>query len=343
MGLLTARELLSLGWRVTVYEKLSEAEHDRSTSFAAGGMLAPFSELSSADELVFKLGLDSIELWRTIAGELREPLFFKTSGSLFLYHQRDKAYFDQATKRIFQFATEDEARLIDVGQLEPELKDTFAQGLYLPREGHLDNRQLMPLLVRQLETQGVRILFDETVQDLRPYVVETAKGSLLYDIVIDCRGIGAMQDNSDLRGVRGESFLLHAPEVTIERPVRLMHPRYAVYIVPRGDHDYYVGATNIESASETAVTVRSSLELLSAAYSVHKGFGEATIKDILHGVRPAFRNNVPRISFEAGLVAINGLYRHGFLLAPVLARAFRNFLQDAPVEYAEQLFSFVRG
>lgn len=343
MGLLTARELLSLGWRVTVYEKLEQLQYRRSTSFAAGGMLAPFSELESADDLIYQLGIHSIPLWQKIIDELPAPVFFKTNGSLFLSHQRDVPHFENATRRIFHQRDESEAAWVKVKDLEPELGEAFERGLYLPKEGHIDNRQLIPLLASQLEGNGVRFLFGEDVQELRPYVVETAKGSLLYDIVIDCRGIGASSDNTDLRGVRGEAFLVHAPDVTISRPIRLMHPRYAVYIVPRANHHYYLGATSIESASEAPVTIRSSLELLSAAYSVHKGFGEAGIVEVLHGIRPAFQNNSPRITFEAGLVSINGLYRHGFLLSPVLAEAFKKFLQDEHVEHADQIFRFVRG
>lgn len=343
MGLLTARELRSLGWRVTVYEKHPELLYRRSTSFAAGGMLAPFSELESADELIFKLGVQSLPLWKEIIDELPAPVFFKANGTLFLSHQRDIPHFENATRRIFHQAEDSAVNWVSVQDLEPELGATFDRGIYLPKEGHIDNRQLIPLLASQLEADGLRFLFGEDVQELRPYVVETTKGSLLYDIVIDCRGIGAAADSSDLRGVRGEAFLVHAPDVNITRPIRLMHPRYAVYIVPRANAQYYIGATSIESASEAPVTVRSSLELLSAAYSVHKGFGEASIVEVLHGIRPAFGNNAPRINFEAGLVSINGLYRHGFLLSPVLARAFKNFLQDKAVKYGDQIFSFARG
>lgn len=343
MGLLTARELLSLGWRVTVYEKLEQLHYRKSTSFAAGGMLAPFSELESADELICKLGVAAIPLWKKIIDELPAPVFFKSNGTLFLSHARDIPHFENATRRIFHQRDESEVSWVNVRELEPELGDAFERGVYLPREGHIDNRQLIPLLASQLEGAGVRFLFGEVVQEIRPYVVETVKGSLLYDIAIDCRGIGSAADNTDLRGVRGEAFLVHAPDVSITRPVRLMHPRYAVYIVPRANNHYYLGATSIESASEAPVTIRSSLELLSAAYSVHKGFGEAGIVEVLHGIRPAFNNNAPRITFEAGLVSINGLYRHGFLLSPVLAEAFKNFLQDENVDYADQIFRFVRG
>ncbi len=343
MGLLTARELHALGWKVSLYEKLAHPDYRRSTSFAAGGMLAPFSELESADELIFKLGLNSLNLWQNIIDELPAPVFFKTNGTLFLSHQRDLPHFENATRRIFHMSEKTDVRKVRVSDIEPELGEAFESGVFIPREGHLDNRHLLSILASQLEGEGIRFLYGEQVQELRPYVVETSKGSLLYDLVIDCRGIGASEDRSELRGVRGEAFLLHAPDVNITRLIRLMHPRYAIYIVPRANSNYYIGATSIESASEAPVKVRSSLELLSAAYSVHKGFGEASILEVLHGIRPAYPNNAPRISWEAGLVSINGLYRHGFLLSPVIARAFRNFLEDKPVDHADQIFSFVRG
>ena len=66
---------------------------------------------------------------------------------------------------------------------------------------------------------------------------------------------------------------LHAPEVSLRRPVRLMHPRYPLYIAPKPDHVFVIGATEIESEDTSPASVRSTLELLSAAYSLHSGFG----------------------------------------------------------------------
>jgi glycine oxidase len=62
------------------------------------------------------------------------------------------------------------------------------------------------------------------------------------------------------------------------------------------------------------------MELLGAAYALHPAFGEAEIVEAGVGVRPAFADNLPRVSREANQVSINGLYRHGFLLAPAMAR-----------------------
>lgn len=149
-----------------------------------------------------------------------------------------------------------------------------------------------------------------------------------FDVVCDCRGLGARDLFPDLRGVRGELIYLHAPEVEIIRPIRLIHPRYRLYIVPRPNNVYIIGASEIESEEMSPISVRTTLELLSAAYSVHPGFAEARITGSSVNCRPAFSDNLPRISYREGLLSINGLYRHGFLLAPILAEGATSIIEN---------------
>ena len=137
-----------------------------------------------------------------------------------------------------------------------------------------------------------------------------------YDYVFDCRGLGAKQAEPLLRGVRGEVARLYAPEVNLTRPIRLMHPRYPIYIAPKPNHQFVIGATEIESQDRGKVTVRSALELLSAAYTVHSGFAEGRIESLQSGLRPAFADNRPKVTKQGRVISINGLYRHGYLLAP---------------------------
>ena len=136
--------------------------------------------------------------------------------------------------------------------------------------------------------------------------------------MFDCTGYQARVHFPDLRGVRGESIYLHAPDVRITRPIRLLTPRYPVYIVPLPDNIYIVGASEIESEDESPISVRSSLELLTAVYSLHPGFAEARILETCVGIRPALPSNLPQVKTKPGLTAINGLYRHGFLLLPAM-------------------------
>ncbi|MGE0856086.1 MAG: FAD-dependent oxidoreductase, partial [Hyphomicrobiaceae bacterium] len=123
---------------------------------------------------------------------------------------------------------------------------------------------------------------------------------------------------------------VHAPDVTLSRPVRLLHPRHPLYVVPWPGNRFMIGATVIESEDDGPATVRSALELLGNAYALHPGFAEASILDIGAGLRPAFPDNVPRIYLKdhGRVIRVNGAYRHGFLLAPVLAKVVGAVLDD---------------
>ena len=67
---------------------------------------------------------------------------------------------------------------------------------------------------------------------------------------------------------------------------------------------------------------------MGTAYALHPGFGEAQILETGAGVRPAFPDNVPRAIVRDGgrRIFVNGAFRHGFLLAPVLAEAVAGYL-----------------
>ena len=150
-------------------------------------------------------------------------------------------------------------------------------------------------------------------------------------IVIDCRGLFARDTQPDLRGVKGEMVIVETDEIVLSRPVRLIHPRWPLYIIPRANNQFMIGATSIEREDD-GVSVRSALELLSAAYAVHPAFGEARIVEIGSGLRPAFPDNLPRIAIDNRKIAVNGLYRHGFLLAPALAELTLGYVERGVID-----------
>lgn len=147
---------------------------------------------------------------------------------------------------------------------------------------------------------------------------------------LDCTGVAA--NLPELRAVRGEMALLHCPDVQISRSIRLLHPRVPLYLVPRGEGVYMIGATMIESASERAPSLRSLSELFGAAFALHPGFAEARVVETGAGLRPAFPDNLPRLVARGGTLFLNGLFRHGFLLAPAMA-----------AQVAQHFFSGDRG
>ncbi|MSO68456.1 MAG: FAD-dependent oxidoreductase [Pseudolabrys sp.] len=285
------------GCKVSLYER-SDASMTQATSHWAGGMLAPFCESEAAEPLITRLGLRSLDLWRDA---LPQTPF---NGSLVVAHARDRADFER-----FARLASGHKRIgaAEIAELEPDLGGRFNDGLFFAQEGHVDPRQVLPALHAVLRSSGVPIEFKSA-----------AAPRDIDGLVIDCRGIAARDDCPELRGVKGEIILIETPEIALSRPVRLIHPRWSLYVVPRAGNRFLIGATSIECEDE-GVSLRSALELMSAAYAVHPAFGEARIVDFGAGLRPAFPDNLPRIVVDDSRITVNGLYRHGFLLAPALA------------------------
>ncbi|WP_396589164.1 FAD-dependent oxidoreductase [Bermanella sp. R86510] len=314
-GSLLAFQLLRNGFQVDIYQP--ETEHATCSEVAAG-MLAPTSELEHGSEQVFKLGLRSLELWPSIISELKQqsgvPLYIDQAGTLVLSHAQDEASLKQFYNSLYYSLgnqVQDYCQSVSVREKEADIV-SFQKGYWLPHEAHINAPLTLNALHQYIKTQAT--WYNKQAENLLPHNVDGQH----YDWVFDCRGLHAKYDIAQMHGVRGERILLHAPDVTLTHMVRLMHPRYRLYIVPRPDKHFVIGATEIESDDGSPMSVRSALELLTAAYSVHKGFSEARILDLATQVRPATWDHEPYIDSQSGLTRINGLYRHGYLLAPAL-------------------------
>jgi glycine oxidase len=306
-GLACAVELAERGAAPEVLER-GERLGAGCCSWYAGGMLAPWCERESAAPEVATLGLESLLWWAArFPGTVRR-------GSLVVAHGRDAGELRQFARRTEHYEWLDGE---GIAALEPDLAGRFSQALFFPEEGHLDPRAALTALAARVTSLGGSIRFGADANACRDAELSAQSRG---DAVVDCRGLEARDVLPDLRGVKGEMLIVRLPDVSLSRPVRVLHPRVPVYIVPRGDGHYMIGATMIESDQPTRITTRSMLELLGAAYALHPAFGEAEIVEIGTGVRPAFPDNLPRVRRIGGTVYVNGLYRHGFLLAPALAR-----------------------
>lgn len=330
MGRLLALKLSDIGAQITLFDKDAEEGYG-SCSMAAAGLLTPFCELEKSDPLIFQLGNDAVKNhWPTIIHALSHPVFFQTTGTLIVAHPHDKPELERFINLIknrteltghYKKLSHD-----DIIRLEAEI-NKFDDGYYFTEEGQLDNQTLLASLRDELHKKNIAWFPNTEVQDVHNHNIILKNETLSFDWVFDCRGLGAKSLFTDLRGVRGELIWVQAPEVHITRPVRLLHPRYSLYIVPRPHHQYILGATEIESEDNSAISVRGALELLSAAFYVHPGFADARIINTVTQCRPAFPNHLPQIKYDDGLIAVNGLYRHGFLIAPVLVEEIVRYLQ----------------
>ncbi|OJY63875.1 MULTISPECIES: glycine oxidase ThiO [unclassified Rhizobium] len=295
-GLTVAHELVRRRAEVTVSDRNLDFRH--AASWLAGGMLAPWCERESAEAAVLERGRDSADRWDAIL-----PGKVVRNGTLVVAASRDQNELKRFAGRTAGYRWLDEQ---DIAILEPLLAGRYRHGLFFPQEAHLDPREVMQSLKDGLLAKGVT------------FVGQVAEDDGFSEIV-DCTGAARIGESPALRGVRGEMLYLQTHEVTLSRPVRLLHPRVPIYIVPRDKGLFMVGATMIETDFKGPIAARSLMELLNAAYTVHPAFADATVVETGAGIRPAFPDNLPRVTREGKTTSINGLFRHGFLLAPAMA------------------------
>lgn len=335
LGRLVTQQLLQSQWKVTLFDEGSP-DAEKSAAYVAAGMLAPWTELLKSEFSVFEAGLEGLKRWPNILAQLNTPVPFDQEGTVIIAHDNDRAelvrFREHLLSKLNGFPLE--GRLLtreELKNLEPELK--FASAFFLSQEAHLDTRILLHALL-DMNANNLQCHFNNEVLRVDPHTIQTSRNTFTFDWVFDCRGSTAKASFDNLRTVRGEAIYLQAPEVILRRPVRLLHPRYPVYIVPKGHNIYYVGASEIESDDDSCISVRTCLEFLSAAFSLHSGFAEGRVIETMVGKRPAFPDHLPRIAWRDGLIRMNGLYRHGLLLAPVLVEEAFALLNNKPFRFA---------
>lgn len=326
-GRLCALQLARAGRTVALIER-DGPDGRGAAAYIAAAMLAPLAESAISERSVVEMGMASVPLWRALIDTLPAPVFFQQDGTLVVWHAGDRNEATMFASRVRAVAPADavqaQFRAVDgdtIAELEPALAGRFRQGLFIGGEGQLDNRMVLDALRAALEAEAVHCVWHAGEVD-----VSSLPGlGLEAGLVLDCRGLGARRDWPALRGLRGEVVRIHAPGIRLHRPVRMLHPRYPIYIAPKPGDVYVIGATELESDDMSPMSVRSALELLSAAHSLHPAFGEARILELNVQCRPTLPHNLPEIIAEhvrdVPVVRVNGLYRHGFMIAPAVTQA----------------------
>ena len=296
-GLTSAYMLAKAGAEITI--SAPDDSPRGAASWYAGGMLAPYCERESAEARVEELGLQTMKWWAETLPDL-----VTHHGTLVVAPQRDSAELNRFSERTGGH------RIIDgdeIAKLEPDLAGRFNRGLFYETEGHIDPRKALLALKQKLA-------------DMNAHFVDVGANEDGFDFIVDATGIARLGQDKDMRGVRGEMLLVHNTEISFSRPIRLVHPRIPLYIVPRDNGIFMIGATMIESNDDRPITAHSMMDFLNAAYTIHPSFGEADIVEIGVGVRPAYEDNFPRVKQDGNHIYVNGMHRHGYLISPEMAR-----------------------
>ena len=337
MGRVLSMRLHQSGYSDLTLIDRDNHEGKQSPAYIAAGMIAPYSESVCGGTSIYQLGVDSLSLWKSYLSSLNANGLYNDSGTLLfappnfkneLKHYINKINFSTNQNNYYQVLNN-----FALNSLEPEL--SYNEAYYLPHEGVLNAREVFSEIGNYLKNNINWEINSIVTSNNESNTIKVNDISRKFDLVIDCRGLGSRELIPSLRAIRGEIIRVYAPNVNISRPVRLFHPRHSIYVSPYKDNHYTIGATEIEASDSSPISIRSTLELLSMAYDIHSGFAEARILEMNTNCRPTLTNNLPQIKANNDFISINGLYRHGYLLAPILSETVIDYLKTGNKQYSE--------
>lgn len=328
MGRLTALKLIPHGHDITLLEANS-FDHPHNAAAISAGLVSPLSEALFTPAETVALGFQSYQQWPQLLNLVTEidpqhqTIDFIANGSLAVSFPEEQECLLALRKNLLQQLGEykNDMQMLynhEVTEIETGL-ERFETALYLKHEANICNAEFISASSRAIRQHA-------SIVDHWPLKGNGQELKSQYDWVVDCRGAGAVTaqsyaDNQQhpLQALRGEVIRVRAPKVEISHPVRVIQQRLNVFIAPKPNKVYVVGATEFNKHSSRSVTVRSSLDLLTTLYALHPGFADAEIIEATVGQRAIYKNQQPSISQHENIISVNGLSRRGWLVGPAMA------------------------
>ncbi|MBY0441945.1 MAG: glycine oxidase ThiO [Mycobacteriaceae bacterium] len=307
IGLSIARRAARAGWSVRVHRTGGYG-----ASWVAGGMLAPHSEGWPGEERLLRIGLESLQLWRSQGGFLDGLPAGVVTARESLVVAVDRA--DIADLRTVAEWLSAQGHPVcwesAVRDIEPLLAQGIRHGFRAPTELAVDNRAVLEALCADCERRGVQ------------WAAPAAElASVHGDVVVIANGIDAptLWPGLPVRPVKGEVLRLRWRKGCMPIPRRVIRARVhgrQVYLVPRAD-GVVVGATQYEHGRDTAPVVSGVRDLLDDACTVLPALGEFELVECAAGLRPMTPDNLPLVRrVDSRTLVATGHGRSGFLLAP---------------------------
>lgn len=316
------------GYAVRLFDPLlAEDAAQTGASWAAGGMLAPFSEGWPGEDDVLALGAASLRRWPGLADRLRGETgvdVVTARGTVMvaadgadaeeLRTVRDWLVSRDASAPDSDRASPRALTRSEVREAHPSLAKNLRGGLRLESEMAIDNRRLLSALRLAARQAGAALVpsrlaaVDDSGAD---HVVVTA-GTDVSDLL---PGIPVRPVKGEILRLRRRPSAPEPPECTVRATVHGRH----VYIVPRPD-GVVVGATMYEHGDDRQVTVGGVRDLIADAQAVLPSIAEYELVDAMAGLRPMTPDNLPVVGrLEVGS---GGVRRGGSRAGPdVIAAA----------------------
>jgi glycine oxidase len=335
---------LSIAWRIARENAghrillLDANRAGEGTSRVSAGMIAPIAEAGFEDPHFIQFARLSRERYRAFVSDISidadTSVALGEEGSIIVSIHRDDV---DAMRRVYEhrrhadlpveWLTGTQAR-----EIEPTLTPRVSAAMWIPYDGQVNPRVLLPALVRACHRRGVelhegarvtRILID----DEAVAGVEVNGESVEADVVVLCAGawsgtIGGLPEDvvPQVRPIRGQILrLTRTADFATRKVVR--GPR--AYLLPKDDGTIVVGATQEEAGFDATPTAGGVKTILENAWEMVPSIYDLPIERIEVGLRPGTRDHLPLIGPTRirGLIMATGHFRHGILFAPTTADA----------------------
>ena len=350
-GMMSARELLLAGARVTIIER---QQSGRESSWAGGGIISPLYPWRYANA-VNLLASNSQRVYPALAAQLAENTGidpeYLNSGLLILAPDETQAAVRWAQQWQVDLQQLDRQQMLDI---ETTLKSPVEEGLWLPQVAQIRNPRFMKALHNELGNLGANFILESPVTGFEHTgatitAVKTAKQRFIAEKIILCSGAWAgemlrgIMPQPEIEPVRGQMLLFKTNPGTVKR-ITLWDSHYTV---PRKDGRVLFGST-IEHTGFVKETTSEATELLhQCAIDLYPQLANYPIEHHWAGLRPGSPGGVPYIGRhpEYGNLFINaGHYRNGVVLAPASAKLVADLVlgRETEIDPAPYAFDAVR-
>lgn len=319
----------------------------RESSYAAGGMLAPVTEVEFDEGELLNFSQQCLGMYPEYVRELKNETGIdpglQSNGTIMTgtnpIHRKDVRRMYRYQKRMglnVKWLEKDELHA-----LAPGVRDELEWGLYASDEKSINNRLLGLALLRRCWNRGVQVRTNQPVEEIHYATdgfvdgVSTKGNRVSADKVILTAGAwtGSLKglkppDQLPVRPVKGQALSLqpgeHFPPDQIVRT-----PDF--YGIPHPGERFLVGATMEEKGFESGNTAGAVIDLLSSVKEVLPHAASRPLLETWYGFRPATPDSKPIIGPSVctpNLYFATGHYRKGILQAPLTSKLMRKHLED---------------
>ncbi|MEN2992016.1 MAG: FAD-dependent oxidoreductase [Bacteroidia bacterium] len=337
-GLGIAWKLAERGYTVLLLEA---REPGSGAMTASGGMLSPAYEAEYEEIPLLQAFLHSRRLYPAWAEALGDIGYTACGTYELALTPEDVPY----VRRRWEF---ERAQGIEVEWLEgaalrrhlPSISPRIPAGTYAPDEGQVLPERLRDRLVEAIQRHRGTILSHTPVQRIsyaaQAFHLHTYHQTYTVETLIVCTGVPleGLSLPFKVYPIRGQMIAVESPHPNwLSAPVRYFNKMTGYgYTIPKGSY-LILGGTAEEKGYDTSLTVGGVLDILRRAYYVFPDLYEQRILRFWAGLRPATAERRPVFWKVRGLPLyyVNGLYRNGILLLPLVAEGVAAWVAEGTV------------